>query len=175
MFPTRRLALALLLLATPLWAQVVRLDLAGLVRRTDDAVYGEVVARRVFRVLDEGGEPLYFTELTLEGRSIDDGRSIVVDVVYPGGVLEDGEGVWNSEAPEPADTAEGERVVVFYRWCDDLGGGVAGNVPYALHGGVYRTVKGPKGPVVLGRGEGYAVRDNVLVDHLDAAVTAVGR
>ena len=41
---------------------------------------------------------------------------------------------------------------------------------YASHGGVYRTVDGPQGVVVLGRGEGYAVKNNTRLDHLEVAI-----
>ena len=46
---------------------------------------------------------------------------------------------------------------------------------YAGHGGVYRTVKGRKGTVVLGRGEGYAVNKNITLTDLDAEVSRLTR
>jgi len=64
----------------------------------------------------------------------------------------------------------GRRVVAFYRWADDMGGGFAANALVAAHGGIYRTVDGPLGAAVLGRGEGYAISANRRVADLESAV-----
>jgi hypothetical protein len=61
-------------------------------------------------------------------------------------------------------------VVAFYRWTDDMGGGVPANALVAAHGGLYRTVEGPRGAAVLGRGEGYAVRSNRYLTDLESTV-----
>ncbi len=159
-------------------AQVERFDLETMLGRCDNAVVGEIVGSESFRVddpSDPGGEPLYFTTLHLVGRSICDGRVRSVSVVHPGGFTHDGDGVWNSEAPSEDDVRVGTRVVAFYRWVDDLGGGFGGNALIAAHGGIFRTSSGPHGDVVLGRGEGYAVRQNLSVDDLHVAVSALRR
>jgi hypothetical protein len=78
--------------------------------------------------------------------------------------------VFNSEAPAADDVKVGKRVVAFYRWADDIGGGVSANALMAAHGGLYRTVDGPHGPAVLGRGEGYAITSNRFVAQLESAV-----
>ena len=155
-------------------AKIERLTLDDMVSRTDNAVYGEVVAKKAFRVdhpID--GPELYYTTLTIEGRSLVDGRKITVDVTYLGGWIERDEGVWNSEAPTEEETAVGKRVVAFYKWASTSGGDIAANYLYASHGGLYRTQDGPKGTVVLGRGEGYAVQKNIRLGNLDAAVTSI--
>jgi hypothetical protein len=46
----------------------------------------------------------------------------------------------------------------------------AANALVAAHGGLYRTVDGPQGPAVLGRGEGYAIAPTVRVEQLESAV-----
>ena len=54
-----------------------------------------------------------------------------------------------------------------------MGGGVWANGLYASHGGLYRTVQGPSGPVVLGRGTGYAIARNVKLADLSTAVRTI--
>lgn len=151
-------------------AQIEHLDLQRMMRRCDDVVHGRIVARQTFFVDEPGGPGLFFTTLTLEGFSLKDGVRIQVDVNLPGGFIDKQTGVHNSEAPGADDTALGSPVVVFYKWLDDMGGGVGGNVVYAAKGGLYRTVEGPIGPIALGRGEGFAVTNNTRVDLLKSAV-----
>jgi len=67
----------------------------------------------------------------------------------------------------------GNRVVAFYRWSDQLGGGLSGNALMAAHGGLFRTVDGPHGTAVLGRGQGYAVSANVRLGDLESALGAL--
>jgi hypothetical protein len=116
------------------------------------------------------GTGLYFTVLTIEGRAMSDGRPLTIDVTTPGGFIDATRGVFNSEAPAADDIKVGKRVVAFYRWTDNMGGSVAGNALVAAHGGLYRTVEGPRGAAVLGRGEGYAVSANRRLSHLETAV-----
>ena len=154
-------------------AQIERLDLEQLLARTDGALDGVVLARDVIRVRGRDGEPLFFTRLTVRGRSLANaaaGADRTLVLHYPGGVLPSGEGAWNSEAPAADDVALGNRVVVFHKWVEDLGGGLAGHALFASHGGLYRTVEGPTGPVVLGRGPGYALVANRRMSSLDEAV-----
>ena len=54
-----------------------------------------------------------------------------------------------------------------------MGGDLAANALYAGHGGVYRTVKGRKGTVVLGRGDGYAINKNIKLSDLDGEVSRI--
>jgi hypothetical protein len=157
-------------------AQIERLTLNRMVEVTDDAVYAEIVGKRVFRIDHPvDGPELYFTTLTLKGRSLQDSRDYTTEVTYPGGFISETEGVWNSEAPSEDDVKLGNRVVVFYGWLDNMGGDVSGNRLWASHGGLFRTVDGPEGPVVLGRGEGYAISANRKLTDLDTAVTTLAR
>lgn len=173
------LGLCLFALALPAdrgHAQIQSFDLAAMLARTDHVVAGEIVEHEVLSFPDPSGEGVnWFTRLTIDGRSLIDGRELSVDVHFLGGMTESGEGVWNSEAPLAEDVEQGGRVVAFYKWLDDMGGGVPGNFLYAMHGGLFRTVSGPQGPVVLGRGQGYAVRENLLLDDLDEAVRTLSR
>ena len=152
-------------------AQIKRFTLEEMVTAADGAVYGTLVKSRVARVDDLlDGPELYFTTLTIEGRSLADGRPITVDVTFHGGFTSDTEGVFNSEAPSADDVKLGNRVVAFYHWRDNIGGGVPANLLVAAHGGLYRTVDGPRGAAVLGRGESYAVAANVRLAALETAL-----
>jgi len=160
---------AVLGLAAP--AQIKSFTLSEMVVTADSAVYGQIVGSHVVRadsVVD--GPELYYTVLTIQGRTLADNQPITVDVTFRGGFVSPTEGVFNSEAPAADDVQVGKRVVAFYRWSDDLGGGVAANALVAAHGGLYRTVEGPSGPAVLGRGTGYAVSANVRLEQLASAV-----
>lgn len=155
-------------------AQIERLTLDDMVSKSDSAVFGTIVGHDVFRVdhpLD--GPELYYTTITVEGHSLVDGSLVTVDITYNGGFINDTDGVYNSEAPSADDTKVGNQVVAFYTWTDNMGGDVSGYALHAMHGGLYRTVDGPNGTVVLGRGDGYAVDANIRLADLDAAITTL--
>jgi hypothetical protein len=155
-------------------AQIERLTLDEMVAKTDDSVLAEITARTVFRVDHPvDGSELYFTTLTLQGESLETGQPITVDVTFPGGFLDEERGVHNSEAPSVDDTKVGNVVVAFYRWSDNMGGDVAANALYASHGGLYRTVAGPTGTVVLGRGDGYAIGANKSAGALTDSIRSI--
>ena len=64
-------AAALLVAATLGTAQIERLDLGQMVSKADHAVFGTIVDRQVIRIdHPEDGPELYFTTLTIEGRSL---------------------------------------------------------------------------------------------------------
>ncbi|MCB9916741.1 MAG: hypothetical protein H6828_16595 [Planctomycetes bacterium] len=165
-------ALALLAAAALGTAQIERLTLDQMVAKTDNAVLGEITKKEVIRIdhpID--GPELYFTHLTVKGRSLVDGKELTAVVTYPGGFVNDTDGVWNSEAPSDEDTKLGNEVVVFYKHSENMGGDLEADALYASHGGLFRTATGRQGKVVLGRGEGYAISDNVLLSTLDENVT----
>ncbi len=152
-------------------AQIERLTLDQMVAKTDNSV-GEITKKEVIRIdhpID--GPELYFTHLTVEGRSLVDGKKMTAVVTYPGGFIDDENGVWNSEAPSDEDTKLGNQVVVFFKHTKNLGGDLEADALYASHGGLFRTAKSQSGTVVLGRGEGYAISDNTQLSVLDESVT----
>jgi hypothetical protein len=158
-------------LATTAWAQIKSFTLDEMVETADSAIYGQIIDSEVFRVDDAtDGSDLYFTRLTIEGQSMADATALTAQVVYHGGFIDETHGVFNSEAPAADDVRVGKRVVAFYKWADDMGGGVGANALVAAHGGLYRTVEGPRGAAVLGRGEGYAINANVRVDQIEVAL-----
>lgn len=162
-------ALLLVGLSASSAAQIRSLSLAELAATADGAVHGQITAARVFRADDPAAGPLYYTTLTIQGHALADGRALTVDVTFRGGFTSATEGVFNSEAPAADDVKVGRTVVAFYRWSDDLGGGVPASALVAAHGGLYRTVDGPRGAAVLGRGPGYAIGANLRVEELEGA------
>jgi hypothetical protein len=165
-------ALALAAAGTVGLAQIERLTLDQMVQKTDNAVAGKIVKSKVFRVdhpID--GPELYYTTLTIRGRSLVNNKPLEVDVTFPGGFISETEGVWNSEAPTADEIKIGNEVVAFYGWTNNMGGDVAANVLWASHGGIYRIAKSRKGEVVLGKGLGYAISSNVEMKKLDSEIT----
>jgi len=152
-------------------AQIKSFTLEEMVQTADGAVFGQIVGSRAFRVDHPvDGDQLYFTELTVQGKSLKDGTPTTVTVTYNGGFISESEGVFNSEAPAKDDVKVGNKVVAFYAWTDNMGGDVAANGLVASHGGLYRTVEGPRGTTVLGRGEGYALRNNLRIGDLEGSL-----
>jgi len=174
--PTLRvLGLSALCVAMSAWAasaQIQRLDLRTMISKSDDAVVGQIVGKKVFRVDHPvAGPDLFYTTITVQGRSLVHGKMAQVEVTYPGGFITPEEGVYNSEAPTEDETRIGNEVVLFYFWNDNMGGDVAGNMLQALHGGIYRVVKTTGGQVTLGKGDGYAIEQNWKLVDLDREIT----
>ncbi|MBI5363382.1 MAG: hypothetical protein HZA53_09390 [Planctomycetes bacterium] len=165
------MALSVAVAAPSARASIERLDLPTMVAKSDGAVEGLITRRRVVRIDDaKDGPELYFTLITIEGRSLVDGTALTVEVLHAGGFVDARHGVFNSEAPAADDTRIGNRVVAFYKRSENVGGGLAGNALYAAHGGLYRTFQAAKGVIVQGRGAGYAVSANVELSVLRAQV-----
>jgi hypothetical protein len=164
-------ALALVAAGSVGLAQIERFTLEKMVQRADHAVAGTIVKSKVFRVDHPvDGPELYFTTLTIRGRSLMDGKAQQLDVTFPGGFISETEGVWNSEAPTADEIRVGNRVVAFAAWTDNMGGDVAANALIASHGGLYRIAGSGRREVVLGRGDGYAVSSNVKMERLGGDV-----
>ena len=94
-------------------------------------------------------------------------------MTFPGGFINEEEGVWNSEAPTADEIKVGGEVVAFYGWLDNMGGDVAANALWASHGGLYRVASGRSGKVVLGKGDGYAISSNMDLRKLDSEITRI--
>lgn len=156
-------------------AQIRSTTLSEMLNELDaKAVFGEITGSTVFRVDDPvDGPELYFTTLTVEGRGVGDGTPLTVEVTFAGGFINDTEGVYNSEAPSADAVKVGRRVVAFYKWQDNIGGGVSANAAVCAHGAFFPTFEGPKGTVVQGRGEGFAISQNMKIGALDTAVQEI--
>ena len=151
------------------WASIENLTLPQMVQRIDNAIYGEILSKRVETVaLPDGSGEMFFTTLTIKGTSLLNNAASTIEISYPGGFLDEEHGVYNSEEPSADDVRIGNRVVAFYKWSPDMGGGFASNALYASHGGLFRTFVSRKGQtIVQGRGPGYAVATNQLLSGLE--------
>ncbi|HPF14347.1 MAG: hypothetical protein H6829_04940 [Planctomycetes bacterium] len=149
-------------------AQILRVDLKQMVANTDGAVFGTITAKETIRIdhpID--GPELYFTTLTIEGKSLETGAPTTVSMSFPGGFINEEQGVYNSEAPEADVIKIGKQVVAFHLWSDNMGGDFASNVLYASHGGIYPTFEDARGQVIVqGRGDGYAIPSNTYLSKL---------
>jgi hypothetical protein len=134
-------------------------------------VLGTIVGRNVIRIdhpID--GPELYFTSLTIEGRSLTTDLPQTVDVWFGGGFVSPTEGVFNSEAPSMDDQKVGNQVVAFYKFVENMGGDLSGNVLSCWHGGLFRTFESRNGTIVQGRGDGYAIPSNVRLAELNERI-----
>lgn len=155
-------------------AQIERLDLNQMVQRSDDAIVGKITARNVIRIDHEvDGPELYYTSLTIQGRSLTSNEPRTVDVWFGGGFINETEGVFNSEAPTMDDQKVGNQVVAFYKFEENMGGDLSGNALMTWHGGLYRTFESRGTTFVQGRGNGYAIPSNLRLDDLDAQVKSL--
>jgi hypothetical protein len=162
---------ALVGLAAIATAQIVRLDLPKMMASSDDVVYGTIRNKHVIRIDHPvDGPELYFTTLTIQGRSLKTDLPVTVDVTHMGGFVDATHGSFNSEAPSADDERLGSQVVCFYKHCDNMGGDLEGNSIVAWHGGIYRTFERRGSVIVQGRGDGYAVPTNVALTDLGTQI-----
>lgn len=156
-------------------AAIERLDLGQMVTRSDNAVIGTIVDRHVIRIdHPKDGPQLYYTSLTISGRSLRDDQPVTVDVWFGGGFVNEKDGVFNSEAPSADDQRIGNQIVAFYKFEPNMGGDLSGNALMCWHGGLYRTFENRVGQMVVqGRGDGYAIESNVTLNDLTAKVKSI--
>ena len=154
------------LLAAPVaLAAIEQLDLRKMLERADSAVLGKIEKRFTwtFEVPDLGA--MEFTTLRLVGEDLVDGKAVTKDVTFIGSQAQP-----NSEMPAEADTREGTAILAFTKTGKAFGMRHDAAWVIAAHGGIFRVEGGPKGEVVIGRGEGYAVETNVLAGDLRSRV-----
>ncbi len=156
-------------------SQILRVDMQQMVQQTDGAVFGTIVGSETIRIdhpID--GPELYYTTLFVEGKSMESGETTAIGVSFPGGFIDEVNGVYNSEAPASSEIEIGTEVVVFHKWSDNMGGDFASNALFASHGGVYTTFENAAGKtVVQGRGEGYAIPSNMTLQSLEGQIRAI--
>ncbi len=168
------LAASILALGALGTAQIKALTLDEMVTQTEGCVFGSVTGQEVF-VIDHpvDGPELYYTTLTVQGRSLYTGKDTTIQVTYPGGFIDEEHGVYNSEAPSADEVKNGKQVVVFHKWTDNMGGDVAAHALYGMHGGLFSTFEISGKRVVQGRGKGYAVDKNIEVGALETAIATI--
>ena len=112
------------------------------------------------------GSPAAYTNLLVKGESLYTGKAETVTASFVGGFLA-GQRIFSAEEPTASETQVGRKVVVFTSpWPSK------GNAPprclVAQHAGIFTVQPGPQGDVVLGKGEGFAIERNVLLQNLKA-------
>ncbi len=158
-------------------AKIKALTLPEMVSLADGAVVGQITKREVFRVdhpID--GAELFYTNLSVEGRSLINGEPQTVQVTFRGGFIDSQNGAFNSEAPQEHEVALGQEVVVFHAWVENMGGDVSAQALLGGHGGLFTvSSNGNDEKIVLGRGVGYPVSKNVALDELDSEITRLAK
>lgn len=173
MLPLRRFVplLPLLVLAPAASARVVEwLDLPKMVGKTNAAVAGTIVDVTGAEVTMNGVSEIV-TRVTVRGENLYTGREEEIVVTFLGGRTRDKES-WCAESPSSRETRVGTRALVFSKSCRTAEG-MDYNSLYAGFGGLFRVEGGPRGDVVLGRGEGFAVEKNVRVADLRERISAI--
>ncbi|HET6202658.1 MAG TPA: hypothetical protein VFI25_07630 [Planctomycetota bacterium] len=158
--------------APALLAAIERLDLRLMVEKADGAVVGRIESvTSTFHELPDAGEHV-FTHVRVVGNDFFTGAPADVTVSFIGGRHGDFE-KYCAEQPSSAELRLGNRVLAFYKWTPGMGGGEGMNGLYASHGGIFTVLPGPKGDVVLGKGDGYAVAANTAFLTLQAQANAI--
>ena len=154
-------------LAPMVLASIEKLDLPEMVRRVDSAVVGNITAKTTWsHAIQDGGGSLEFTTITVTGDDLMTGKPATIEVSYVGSDKSP-----TTVTPAESETRIGTRIAVFSKKSSAFGVPDAKNWMYASHGGVFRVEAGPKGDVVLGKGAGFAVSDNLLASDFRARVT----
>jgi len=159
------------------WASIQLLDLRDMMGLAENAVVGTITHKETIRIDHPvDGVELYYTSLTIEGKSLKDDSNVTAVVWFGGGFVDPEHGVHNSEAPSDDDQKLGNKVVAYYRWEENMGGDHAGNALVAWHGGLYRTFAARNGKtIVQGRGDGYAIPTNVELGELAGQVKTLAK
>lgn len=154
-------------------ACIEELDLPKMVAKTDAAVRGTITDVRTVRYVPPGDDRLIFTILTVDGTDLYTGQPRVLEAAFLGGTFQ-GDAMNVTSMPAPDEYRVGNDVVVFSAPVEGWGPEVDRCV-YASMGGIFRVVSGRKGEVVLGKGEGFAVSNNVRLDDLRASIASEAR
>ncbi len=159
-------SLAAVSLAT---ASIVHLTLREMLERTDSGVIGTVLEKNVWTGPLEGFEvDPDFTTVKIQGEDLIRGGQVIHEITYLGS---DKNPV--SEMPAESETRVGTSGLFFSVAVKSAWGGRTGlHSLMAAQGGVFRVESGPKGDVVIGKGEGFAVEKNVLASDLRKQVAA---
>ena len=160
--------------AAAAFADVMALDLKTMVQKyADVAVVGTIEGVTYSeRPLDDGS-PAAYTNLVVKGENLYTGKAETVTASFVGGFI-GAQRIQSAEEPSAAETQVGRRVVAFTApWPSK------GNAPprclVAQHAGIFLVQPGPKGEVVLGKGEGFAVPRNLLLAELKTQAAELWR
>ncbi len=149
-------------------ACIEELDLSKMLTRTDSAVHGTITDVRTVKYTPPGDDRLIFTILTIQGEDLYSGQPTKVEAAFLGGTYQ-GDAMMVTSMPAPSEYRLGNDVVVFrgpvQGWGPDID-----HCVYAAMGGIFRTVDTRKGKVVLGKGKGFAISNNVRLSALQSDI-----
>jgi len=149
-------------------ACIEELTLAQMVAKTDAAVRGTITDVRTVRYTPPGDDRLIFTILTVEGTDLYTGQARTIDAAFLGGTYQ-GDSMMVTSMPAPSEYRLGNQVLVFSGPVEGWGPDIDRCV-YAAMGGIFREVAAKNGPVLLGKGEGFAIDQNVRLADLQLAI-----
>ncbi len=149
-------------------ACIEELTLAQMVAKTDAAVRGTITDVRTVRYTPPGDDRLIFTILTVEGTDLYTGQARTMEAAFLGGTHQ-GDSMMVTSMPAPSEYRVGNSVLVFSGPVEGWGPDIERCV-YAAMGGIFREVASKNGPVLLGKGEGFAIDQNVRLADLKIAI-----
>lgn len=149
-------------------ACIEELTLAQMVAKTDAAVRGTITDVRTVRYTPPGDDRLIFTILTVEGTDLYTGQARTMEAAFLGGTYQ-GDSMMVTSMPAPSEYRVGNSVLVFSGPVEGWGPDIERCV-YAAMGGIFREVASKNGPVLLGKGEGFAIDQNVRLADLKIAI-----
>ncbi len=149
-------------------ACIEELDLAQMVAKTDAAVNGTITNVRTVRYTPPGDDRLIYTLVTVAGTDLYTGQARTLEAAFVGGTHE-GDSMMVTSMPAPSEYRVGNSVILFSAPVEGWGPDVERCV-YAAMGGIFREIAGKKGAVILGKGEGFAVSQNVRLADLQTSI-----
>lgn len=164
-----QLAVGAALLGAPVaFAQIVALDLRGMLERADSAIVGSIVEKSVWSgPLGSPNTTVEFTTLKVQGEDLVRGGEVTHLITFLGSETRP-----CSEMPTANETKVGTKGVFFSKKLNETWGGRADQWSMvAAQGGIFRVESGPKGDVVIGKGQGFAVSENRLMTELRTDVS----
>lgn len=149
-------------------ACIEELTLAQMVAKTDAAVRGTITDVRTVQFTPPGDDRLIYTILTVEGTDLYTGLARTIEAAFVGGTYQ-GDSMMVSSMPAPSEYRLGNPVLVFSAPVEGWGPQIDRCV-YAAMGGIFREVASKQGAVFLGKGEGFALEQNVRLADLQVAI-----
>lgn len=157
-------------LAGGAYACIEALDLNKMVARTDVAVRGTITSVRSVQYTPPGDDRQIYTLIRVEGEDLYTGQPQTVEAAFLGGTHR-GESWLVTSMPAPSEYRVGNKVVAFTAPVSDWGPEIQ-RCLYASYGGIFREIATRGGPVVLGKGEGFAIEGNMRIEELRAGIAA---
>ncbi|MBC8403839.1 MAG: hypothetical protein H8E15_01330 [Planctomycetes bacterium] len=150
-------------------ACIEALDLNKMVSKTDACIRGTVTSVHTgTATVNDTTEPRIFTFVTIEGENLYTGKPETMEMAFMGGTHQ-GVSQTFTTMPAAADYRVGNKVVAFSSKVE--GWGTVDRCLFAGYGGIYREIATPKGDVVLGRGQDFAIEKNMKISDLKVGIS----